>query len=336
MKLTRRSLIASSAAALAVGAPAIVRASVPEFKYKFGVDLPGTHPTSTWMQKAADRIKTETNGRLEIQIFANSVLGSSPDMISQVRSGGLEFHAQSGPGLSQLVPATGLNSLGFAFRSEAEIWTAMDGELGAYVRAQIAKTNLVPFDTMWGHGFRHMTRSAAAVATPGDMNGLKVRVPPGAIFVSLFKALGASPTTISFNELYPALQTKVVDGQENPLALILTGKLYEVQKYVSLTGHMWAGYWFLANRRAWEALPADVRDVVTRVVNESAKGQRAELARQEASYQQELLAKGMVINQVDKQAFRAKLSEAGYYREWKAKYGDEAWALLEKFAGRMA
>ncbi len=336
MKLTRRTLIASSAAALAVGAPAIVRASGPEFKYKFGVDLPGTHPTSTWMQKAADRIKTETNGRLEIQVFPNSVLGSSPDMISQVRSGGLEFHAQSGPGLSQLVPATGLNSLGFAFRSEAEVWTAMDGELGAYVRAQIAKTNLVPFDAMWGHGFRHMTRSAAAVAAPADMNGLKVRVPPGAIFVSLFKALGASPTTISFNELYPALQTKVVDGQENPLALILTGKLYEVQKYVSLTGHMWAGYWFLANRRAWDALPADVRNVVTRVVNESAKGQRAELAQQETAYQQELLAKGMVINQVDKQAFRAKLSEAGYYREWKARYGDEAWALLEKFAGRMA
>lgn len=335
MKLTRRTVLVSSAAALTVGAPAIVRGAGPEFNYKFGVDLPGTHPTATWMQKAADRIKTETNGRLEIQVFPNSALGSSPDMISQVRSGGLEFHAQSGPGLSQLVPATGLNSLGFAFRNEAEIWPAMDGELGAYVRRQIARANLVPFDAMWGHGFRHVTRSNAAVTSPADMNGTKLRVPPGAIFVSLFQAMGASPTTISFNELYPALQTKVVDGQENPLALILTGKLYEVQKYVSLTGHMWAGYWFLANRRAWEALPVTVRDVVTRVVNESARGQRAELARLEASYQQELLAKGMLINTVDKNAFRAKLSEAGYYRDWQSKYGDEAWALLEKFAGRL-
>lgn len=335
MKHTRRALLATSAAALAFG-PRIVRAAGPEFTYKFGVDLPATHPTATWMQKAADRIKAETNGRLEIQVFPNSVLGSSNDMISQVRSGAMEFHAQSGPGLSQLVPTTGLNSIGFAFRTEEEIWQAMDGELGAYIRRQIARTNLVPFDAMWGHGWRHMTRSAAPVTSPADMNGLKVRVPPGLIFVSLFKALGASPTTINFNELYSALQTKVVDAQENPIALILAGKLYEVQKYVSLTGHMWAGYWFLANRRAWEALPVAVRDVVTRVINESAKGQRAELAREEAAYQQQLVAKGVVINRVDKLPFREKLAEAGYYREWQAKFGDEAWALLEKFAGRLA
>ena len=335
MKLTRRALLASSTSA-ALAFPAFIRAQAAEFKYKFGVDLPSTHPTATWMQKAAERIKVETNGRLEIQVFPNSVLGASTDMISQVRSGALEFHAQSGPGLSQLVPSTGLNSMGFAFKSEEEIWPAMDGALGAYIRSQIAKTNLVPFDAMWGHGFRHMTRNTGPIASPADMIGLKVRVPPGLIFVSLFKALGASPTTINFNELYTALQTKVVDAQENPLALILAGKLFEVQKHVSLTGHMWAGYWFLANRRAWEALPVAVRDVVSRIVNESAKGQRAELAREEATYQQELLAKGLVINRVDKGPFQARLSEAGYYREWQAKFGDEAWALLEKFAGRLA
>ena len=129
MKPTRRALLISSAAALSFG-PAFVRAAGAEFKYKFGVDLPSTHPTATWMQKAAERIKVETNGRLEIQVFPNSALGASTDMISQVRSGALEFHAQSGPGLSQLVPATGLNSMGFAFKSEEEIWSAMDGALG--------------------------------------------------------------------------------------------------------------------------------------------------------------------------------------------------------------
>ena len=334
MKLTRRALLSSSASTLAF--PALIQAAGAEFSYKFGVDLPGTHPTAIWMQKAAERIKDETNGRLEIQVFPNSVLGSSTDMISQVRSGALEFHAQSGPGLSQLVPSTGLNSMGFAFKSEADIWPAMDGELGAYIRRQIAKTNLVPFDAMWGHGFRHMTRSTGPIVSPADMIGLKVRVPPGLIFVSLFKALGASPVTINFNELYSALQTKVIDAQENPLALILTGKLYEVQKHVSLTGHMWAGYWFLASRRAWEALPVTIRDVVSRIVNESAKNQRAELAREEAAYHQELLAKGLTINRVDRGAFRERLTEAGYYREWQAKFGDEAWALLEKFAGRLA
>lgn len=337
MSLTRRALLASSTAgSVALARPSLVRAAGPEFVYKFGVDLPGTHPTSTWMQKAAERIKAETDGRLEIRVFPNSALGSSTDMIAQVRTGAMEFHAQSGPGLSQLVPATGLNSMGFAFMREDEVWPAMDGELGAYIRSQIAKTNLVVSDAMWGHGFRHLTSSVGPIKSPGDMNGLKVRVPPGLVFVSLFKGLGASPATINFNELYPALQTKLVDAQENPLALILSGKLYEVQKYVSLTGHMWAGYWFLANRRSWEALPADIREVVTRVVNDAAKGQRGELAEQEAAYHKELAAKSMLINDVDSAPFRETLSRAGYYKEWRAKFGDEAWSLLEKYAGRLA
>ena len=335
MTLTRRVLLASSAAA-SVACPSLVRSAGPEFVYKFGIDLPDTHPTSTWMTKAAARIMAETDGQLEIQVFPNSQLGSTTDMLSQVRSGALEFHGQSGPGLSLLVPATGLNSMGFAFRSENEVWPAMDGELGAYIRGQIAKSSLVVFDAMWGHGFRHMTTSAGPIRSPADLRGLKVRVPAGLIFVSLFKALGASSATINFNELYTSLQTKVVDGQENPLALLLSGKLYEVQKYASLTGHMWAGYWFLANRRSWEALPTDVRDVVTRAVNDAAKGQRAELMQQESAYQTELTAKGMAINNVDTAPFRETLSKAGYYKEWRSRFGEEAWTLLEKYAGQLA
>src|SRR5689334_19334014 len=132
MTQTRRAILTSSAAGLAtLACPAVARSAGPEFVYKFGVDLPSTHPTCTWMQKAADGIKAETGGRMELKVFPNSQLGSSTDMLSQVRSGALEFHAQSGPGLSLLVPAAGLNSIGFAFKSEDEVWPAMDGELGA-------------------------------------------------------------------------------------------------------------------------------------------------------------------------------------------------------------
>ena len=165
------------------------------------------------------------------------------------------------------------------------------------------------------------------------MRNLKVRVPPSIIFVSLFKGLGASPATINFNELYTALQSKIVDAQENPLALLVSAKLYEVQRYVSLTSHMWAGYWFLANRRAFDALPPDIRTIVMRAVNEAAKEQRAELARQDAALRPELRGHGVAISPVDTAAFRDALSRAGYYKEWQAKFGDEAWALLEKHAG---
>lgn len=337
MRFTRRSLLKCTiAAGAAIPLPFIARAATPEFTYKFGVDLPASHPTSIWAQKAADRIRAETGNRLDIQVFPNSQLGSTTDMISQLRSGALEFGAQSGPAMSTLIPAASLNSIGFAFKTEADVWTAMDGDLGAYVRGQIEKSNLVAMDAMWGHGFRHMTSSGGPIKAPADLRGLKIRVPAGPIFVSLFKALNASTATINFNELYSSLQTKVVDAQENPLALIVSAKLYEVQKYVSLTGHMWAGYWFLANRRAFEALPPELRATVARVVNESAKEQRAELARQEDSYVRELTSNGVTINEVDTAAFRDVLSRSGYYREWQEKFGADAWSKLEKYAGPLS
>lgn len=336
MPTTRRTLLTTSAAlGAALAAPAVVRAATG-FVYKYGVDLPADHPTAVWMQTAADRIKAETGGQLEIRIFPNSQLGSSTDMMSQLRSGALEFMGQSGPVLSLLVPAAALNSVGFAFTREEDVWPAMDGALGAYIRAQIEKSSLVVMDAIWGHGFRQMTTSTGPIAAPADLRGLKVRVPAGPIFISLFKALGAAPTTINFNELYSALQTRVVDGQENPLALLISAKLYEVQTYVSLTNHMWAGYWFLANRRTFEALPPEIRATVSRVVDDCARQQRAELARQDGQYRQDLAAKGCRINAVEAAGFRAALSASGYYKEWQGRLGDPAWTLLEKYAGPLA
>ena len=136
--------------------------------------------------------------------------------------------------------------------------------------------------------------------------------------------------------MYSSLQTKVVDGQENPLALIYTAKLYEVQAYCSLTNHMWDGYWFLANRRHWERLPQDVRDIVTRNVNQGAVNERADLAVLNTSVQKDLAAHGMGFNQPDPAPFRDKLRKAGFYSEWKGKFGDKAWATLEGIVGQLS
>jgi TRAP-type C4-dicarboxylate transport system substrate-binding protein len=152
----------------------------------------------------------------------------------------------------------------------------------------------------------------------------------------MYKAFEASPTSINFNEVYTALQTKVVDGQENPLAIVSTAKLFEVQKNLSMTNHMWDGFWFLANRRAWERLPEDVRAVVAKHINAAAMKEREDVAKLNAGLQQELAAKGMAVNQPDAAPFRDKLRKAGFYAEWKGKYGDEAWAILEKSVGSLA
>src|SRR5215207_2274853 len=159
---------------------------------------------------------------------------------------------------------------------------------------------------------------------------------PSPLWTSMFKALEAAPASINFNEVYSALQTRVVDGQENPLAIISTAKLNEVQKYCSLTNHMWDGFWFLANRRAWERLPENLRDIVAKHINAAGLKEREDVAKLNATLQQELAGKGMTFNQTDPARFRDKLRQAGFYAEWKAKYGDEAWAILERSTGKLS
>ena len=138
-------------------------------------------------------------------------------------------------------------------------WTAA---LGAYVRAQIEKTGYIVVSKAADNGFRQITSSAKPIKTPEDLKGYRIRVPVSPIFTSLFKALGASPTSINFNELYTALQTHLVDGQENGLVAIEAGKLYEVQKYVSETNHIWDPFWLIANRRAFTSLPENIREIL--------------------------------------------------------------------------
>jgi TRAP-type C4-dicarboxylate transport system substrate-binding protein len=212
----------------------------------------------------------------------------------------------------------------------------MDGDLGAYVRDQIGKANLVAMDKIWDNGFRQTTTSTKPINGPDDLRSLKIRVPVSPMWTSMFKAFDAAPTSINASEMYTALQTKVVDAQENPVSVISLFKLFEVQKFCSLTNHMWDGFWFLANRRAWERLPAPIREIAAKHLNAAAMAQRADMAALNVSLQQELAAKGMVFNTPRTDPFREKLHSAGYYSEWKNKFGAEAWAVLERGTGKLA
>jgi TRAP-type transport system periplasmic protein len=339
MSFSRRVLLKGSAASAAlggIGAPFVARAQQAEFSYKYANNLPDAHPMNARAKEMAAAIKTETNGRFELQIFPNNQLGSDTDMLSQIRSGGVEFFTLSGLILATLVPAASINGIGFAFPDYDTVWKAMDGELGTYVRGEITKANLVVMEKIWDNGFRETTSSSKPINGPDDLKGFKIRVPVSPLWTSMFKAFDAAPASINFSEVYSALQTKIVEGQENPLAIISTAKLYEVQKYCSLTNHMWDGFWFLANRRAWEKLPEDVGATVAKNINAAAIKERADVAKLNAGLQQELAGKGLVFNQPNTAPFRDKLRSAGFYSEWKTKYGDQAWALLEKAAGKLS
>jgi len=335
MSFTRRNFLASAGSGALALSTGRVLAQKAEFTYKYANNLPVSHPLNLQAKEMVELIRADTKGRVDIQIFPNNQLGGDTDMLSQVRSGGIEFFTLSGLILSTLVPAAAITGIGFAFPDYDTVWKALDGELGAYVRAQIAKSNLLAMDRIWDNGFRQITSSTRPIQSAEDLKGMKIRVPPSPLWTSMFKALDAAPTSINFSEVYSALQTKVVEGQENPLAVIATAKLYEVQKYCSLTNHMWDGFWFLANRRAWERLPEDLRAVVARHINAAGLKERADVSALNAGLQKELTDKGLVFNQPKTDSFRDQMRKAGFYAEWKAKFGDEAWALLERSAGKL-
>jgi tripartite ATP-independent transporter DctP family solute receptor len=332
--ITRRTLLAASAA---VPLCSILTrpASAAEFNYKLATGQDPTHPVNVRAQEAIDRIREATGGRLEIKLFPANQLGSDTDLLTQVRNGSVEFFNQSSSILATFAPVAGIVNTGFAFENYDAVWKAMDGELGAYIRAQIAKTPIQTVSKIWDNGFRQITSSTREIKTPEDLKNFKIRVPPAPILTSLFKALDAGPSPINFNELYSSLQTKVVDGQENPLPIIATTRLYEVQKFCSLTGHVWDGYWILGNKRAWEKLPQDVRDVVTRELDRSAVDERADIAKLSESLRQELSGKGLTFIEVNRAPFREALGKTNFYKEWKGKFGDEAWAHLEKVSGKL-
>ena len=332
--LNRRTLLAGAALPLfAIGSG---RARAAEFSLKLANNSPVTHPQSVRQQEAADRIKAATNGAVDIQLFPNNQLGSDTDMLSQLRSGAIDFFSLSGLILSTLVPPASINGIGFAFKDYDTVWKAMDGKLGGYVRSEIDKRGLIAMEKMWDNGFRQITSSTHPIKGPADLKGFKIRVPVSPLWTSMFQALGASPISINFAEVYSALQTKIAEGQENPLSLIEIAKLYEVQKYVSMTSHMWDGFWMLANKRSFSSLPADAQAIVARELNKSALDERADLAAKNESYEGDLKSKGLEFVEVDKPAFRDALKSAGFYADWKKKYGDEAWGILEAEVGTLS
>lgn len=331
---TRRSVLVAGTALPLVGLISR-RGDAAEFTYKMATGQDPTHPINVRGQEALNRIKEASNGRLEIRLFPANQLGSDTDLLGQVRNGGVEFFNLATSILATLVPAAGIPNVGFAFENYDSVWKAMDGKLGDYIRAQIVKAGLISPCRIQDNGFRQITASTHPIEKPADLKGFKIRVPPAPILTSLFTALGAGPTPINFNELYSALQTKIVEGQENPLAIIATTRLYEVQKYCSLTSHVWDGYWLLGNRRAWNNLPEDLRAIVSKEFDQTVTDERADVAKLSQSLRATLSEKGLAFNEVNRAAFRDMLKGTSFYGDWRTKFGDEPWALLEDAVGKL-
>jgi tripartite ATP-independent transporter DctP family solute receptor len=286
------------------------------------------------MKDLWDAVRTQTNGRVDVTVFPNNQLGGDTAMLQQLRAGALQIMTLDGGILESVVPVAAIQSVGFAFSDPSAAYRTFDGKLGAYVRGEIESKGIHPFEKIWENGMRMMTSSAKPIHTAADLAGFKMRTPSSRIALDLFRSLGSAPTPMNFSELYTSLQTHVVDGQENPLANIEFARFFEVQKYLTLSGHMWGGYWLLASGDWWKSLPADVQAIVSRNAVTYGERQRRDVDKLNDTLIAKLRTQGMeVIDKPDRASMKAKLPE--FYKRWKAEFGDTAWSLLEGSVGKL-
>ena len=327
-RFARRGFLAGAAIV-----PAIVRApaKAAQFEFKMATDNPVGHPLNARAQQMCDAIGQESGGRIHLAFFPNNILGGDTAMMSQLRVGALQFMTLD-PGILQaVVPSAAISSIGFSFKDSEAAFRGMDGVLGEYVRKEIAVQGIYCFKNIWENGVREITLSTHPIRTADDLIGFKIRTPEAKLFVLLFKTLGANPTPMNFSEVYTSLQTHVVDGQENPYSNIETGRLYEVQKYLSATNHLWGGYWLLANADVWKSLPSDLQGVVERNAAKYALLDRRDTVTLNQTLSDKLVAQGMVLNKPDQASFRAKLGP--FYAQCKSDFGPTLWTLLETACG---
>lgn len=335
--INRRALL-GSAIGFGLAAPAILSrpARAAEFTMRWGHSMPASHPLTLRGLEAADAIRKESNGRIDIQLFPDNQLGGDNDMTAQIRAGALELYTPANTSIAPLVPLAGIVNTAFAFPDSASGWKALDGDLGKVIIAAFAKVNLHVFDKMWANGFRQITSANKPINAPADVVGFKIRVPTSPMLLSLFKGLGAAPVSMNVSELYTALQTKVVEGQENPLSIIATRNFNEVQKYCAMTNHVWDSFIQVGNRDFFMSMPESLRAIVARNLDAAAVRQREDIDRNNASLRATLEGKGMVFNVPDPAPFREALRKAGFYAQWKGNYGEEAWSVLERYTGRLS
>lgn len=288
---------------------------------KLGHTGASNHHFQTISEKFADLVSERTDGEIEIEVYPSDQLGNQTQLVEGTLLGTNDMVLTSDAVLSNFVPEVGIVNLPFIFRDSDHVREALDGEVGQELSAMVEDMGGVVIG-WWENGFRHITNSERPIETPEDLEGLKIRVPEGPVFVSTFEALGANPTPISFGELYSALQLGVVDGQENPPAHILTQKFYEVQDYVSRTGHIYLSSPVLINKNLLNSLSEEHQEVILETGREMGAVHTSMVLEEEQQQWEEIAGHGMEINDVDSKPFvEATSSVVEHYREL---FGEEA------------
>lgn len=296
ISLIRRTVLAAALMA------ATGLASAQAVKLTLGHGAAPGNPRHEAAVKMAEVAKAKSNGRIEIQVAPSAQLGDDAAMVTALRTGALDMSANSQGAVANAVPEYAAFGMPFLFSSLEQAWRILDGPLGKELADKSAEKGLVVLG-YWDNGIRHMSNSKRPLSKPEDLKGLKMRTPPDAVTVDIMQALGAEAQQIRFAELYVALQQGVVDGQENPLMNIHASKLYEVNKFISLTGHKYEMTPLLMSKRTWDRLSDADRKILQEAAAEATQLQRKLSKESDDKLLVDLRARGVQINTVDKAPF---------------------------------
>jgi tripartite ATP-independent transporter DctP family solute receptor len=294
------------------------------------------HPESDSWEKCArlfaEQVKERTNGAVTVQVFGNGVLGSDQTIIASARSGALDIALTGNPFFTGLAPKLNALDLPFLFRDRGHVAAVLDGAIGNGLRGELESHGLHVLG-FWDIGFRNVTNSRRAVQGPADLRGLKIRTTPNPAHIKSFQLLGANPAPMPFTELFTALETRAVDGQENPTTLIRNARFWEVQKHLSLTRHAYTAGILAMSKRRFEALPAAHQEAVMAVAAAITPQQRGMNEAADAEALAELKQRGMaVVESPDRDAMAAIVAEP-VRRDFEERFGA---GLPEAIAGTAA
>jgi TRAP-type transport system periplasmic protein len=294
----KTALLALALVATTALAPQVaVAQDITERTIRFGHLNNTDHPVSAGVKKFAEIVAAKSGGKLKVQEFPSNQLGTEQQQTSALQGGVQEMQAPATTSLVSIVKDYGVVDFPFTVSSHAQAFALLDGPLGKALLEKLPEKGLVGL-AYWDLGFRNVTNSKRPIARPEDLDGLKLRVIPNPVFLDTFKAFKANPVPMSFSELYTALETRTVDGQENPYAVILSNKFYEVQKYVSGTNHVYGTNIILVGKRFWDRLTPAEQKILQDAALEARDYQRQVSLEASRKAVGELQSKGMQFNDV--------------------------------------
>lgn len=286
-----------------------------------------SHPVHLAAVRMVKRIEERTRGEVKIAIFPNNQLGAPPEAAQQVRLGVIDMMLLNPANIEAVAPALGVINIPYQFDDYAHAHRTLDSTGAEWLRAQFRKTGFEQI-AYYEWGFRALSNSVRPVNSPEDVKGLKIRVPPELAIKAAFEALGAVTQTIAFPEVYMALATRTVDGQDNPLGTTWAAKFFQVQKHIAFTKHIYATIVFAANPKAWERLTPDQRAIVTEEGLRAGAEARKEVQEKESWYIAEFEKAGVKVTHPEVARFRALMGPA--YAQLKKVLGEEVWAGWSK------